>query len=43
MLAVVEDRVVAVRYGKQMALAFHPELDEDHRVHEEFLRMCGEK
>lgn len=21
----------------------HPELDEDHRVHEEFLRMCGEK
>ena len=42
-LAVVEDRVVAVRYGKQIALAFHPELDEDHRVHEEFLRMCGEK
>ena len=24
-----------------MALAFHPELDEDHRVHEKFLRMCG--
>ena len=42
-LAVVQDRIVAVRYGKQMALAFHPELDEDHRVHEEFLRMCGEK
>ena len=42
-LAVVQDRIVAVRYGKQMALAFHPELDEDHRVHDEFLRMCGEK
>lgn len=42
-LAVVQDRIVAVRYGKQMALAFHPELDEDHRVHEEFLRMCREK
>ena len=40
-LAVVQDRIVAVRYGKQMALAF--QLDEDHRVHEEFLRMCGEK
>jgi len=42
-LAVVEDRVVAVRYGKQMALAFHPELDEDERVHREFLRMCEGK
>ena len=42
-LAVVQDRVVAVRYGKQMALAFHPELDEDHRVHREFLRMCEGK
>lgn len=42
-LAIVQDRIVAVRYGKQMALAFHPELDEDHRVHEEFLRMCREK
>ncbi len=42
-LAVVQDRIVAVRYGKQMALAFHPELDEDHRVHEKFLRMCGKK
>lgn len=38
-LAVVQDRIVAVRYGKQMALAFHPELDEDERVHREFLRM----
>ena len=42
-LAVVQDRIVAVRYGKQMALAFHPELDDDARVHKEFLRMCEEK
>lgn len=42
-LAVVQDRIVAVRYGKQMALAFHPELDEDERVHREFLRMCEGK
>ena len=36
-LAVVQDRIVAVRYGKQMALAFHPELDEDDRKLEAFL------
>lgn len=42
-LAVVQDRIVAVRYGKQMALAFHPELDDDDRVHKEFLRMCKKK
>ena len=26
-----------------IALAFHPELDEDERVHREFLRMCEGK
>ena len=39
-LAVVEERIVAVRYRNQMALAFHPELDENTAVHREFLRMC---
>ncbi len=36
-LAKVEDRVVAVRYQNQLALAFHPELTEDDRVHRMFL------
>ena len=39
-LASVEDRIVAVRYQKQIALAFHPELDEDMRIHEMFLSLC---
>lgn len=39
-LARVEDRIVAVRYGNQIGLAFHPELDEDMRVHKSFLELC---
>lgn len=41
-LAEVDGRIVAARYGKQLALAFHPELDtsESTAVHEYFLRMC---
>ena len=35
-LSVVEERIVAVRYQKQIALAFHPELDNDLRIHEMF-------
>lgn len=34
-----EGRMVAARYGNQMATAFHPELTGDTRVHEYFLRM----
>ena len=43
-LAEVDGKIVAVQYGKQLALAFHPELDvqESTAVHEYFLRMCGE-
>ena len=43
-LAKVDDKIVAAQYGKQLALAFHPELDaaESTAVHEYFLRMCGE-
>lgn len=40
-LSVVEGHIVGVRYKKQMALAFHPELDEDRRIHEEFLKIIG--
>lgn len=39
-LATVEDRIVAVRSGKQIGVAFHPELDDDDRIHEMFLGMC---
>ena len=43
-LAKVDDKIVAAQYGKQLALAFHPELDtaESTAVHEYFLRMCEE-
>ena len=35
-LAVVEGKTVGVRYGNQLAFAFHPELDEDIRIHQRF-------
>ena len=38
-LARVDGRIVAVRQGSQLALAFHPELDGDPRVHELFLAL----
>lgn len=39
-LARVQNRIVAVRYGNQLGIAFHPELDTDDRIHELFLGMC---
>lgn len=41
-LAVVDDRIVAVRYQNQLGVAFHPELDADNRIHELFLQMCDQ-
>ena len=38
-LASVENRIVGVQYKKQLAFAFHPELDEDTRIHEKFLEI----
>lgn len=38
-LAAHEGRIVAVRQGGQIGLAFHPELDADPRVHELFLSL----
>ena len=40
-LAKVEQGIVAVECGKHMALAFHPELGGDTRLHERFLQACG--
>ena len=35
-LAEVDGRIVAARQGTQLAFAFHPELDDDTRIHELF-------
>ena len=40
-LASVDDAVVAVRQGNLLATSFHPEVTDDHRVHELFVRMCA--
>ena len=38
-LATVDGRIVAAREGNQLACAFHPELDDDTRIHELFLSL----
>lgn len=38
-LAIVDGHIVAARCGKQIVTAFHPELDDDTRIHEFFLRL----
>ena len=38
-LSIVDDHVVAARQGHQIATAFHPELDDDTRLHEMLLGM----
>lgn len=38
-LSEVDGRVVAARQGRQLVTSFHPELDNDTRVHEFFLDM----
>ena len=37
-LAEVDGHIVAVEYKNQIALAFHPELSGDTRIHEMFLK-----
>lgn len=39
-LAKFQDKIVAVKQGNLIAVAFHPELTPDTRLHEYFLRMC---
>lgn len=39
-LAVVDGKGVAAREGNQVALAFHPELDDDNRIFDYFLDIC---
>ncbi len=42
-LARVDDRIVAVQYGAQIGLSFHPELDADNRIHEKFLELIADR
>lgn len=38
-IAIVDDHIVAARQGNQIATAFHPELDEDLRLHQFLIDM----
>lgn len=40
-LATVNNAIVAVRFENQIALAFHPELDESNSIHQAFLDLIG--
>ncbi len=40
-LAEVDGKIVAARYGNQLALAFHPELDASRALHRYFLQLCA--
>lgn len=42
-LATVKDRIVAVRYKNQIALSFHPELNDDYRIHGMFIDMAQKR
>ena len=39
-LAEYQGKIVAVRYGRHLATAFHPELTEDRRIHRLFVEMA---
>ena len=40
-MAEVDGHIVGVRYGYQLAISFHPELNSDRRIHEYFIRMTA--
>ncbi len=41
-IATYEDRIVGVRQGNLMGVAFHPELTDDNRIHRYFLELVAE-
>ena len=41
-LSVVDNHIVAARQGNQLATSFHPELDNDTRIHRYFLNIVSE-
>ena len=38
-LAIVDGHIVAAQQGKQLVTAFHPELNDDTRIHQYFVDM----
>lgn len=38
-LATIDDHIVAVQYQNQLAMAFHPELSHDDRIHQYFIQI----
>ena len=38
-LSVVDGHIIAARQGRQLVTAFHPELDDDTRIHQYFLSL----
>lgn len=40
-LSAVNEKIVAVKYGNQIAMSFHPELNSDRRIHSMFLEMAA--
>ncbi len=40
-LSEISGHIVAARQGRQLATAFHPELDNDIRIHQQFLRQIA--
>ena len=41
-LAKEKEHIVAVRYENQLAMSFHPELDEDEQIHKYFVEIVQE-
>lgn len=42
-LSTVQDKIVAVKYKNQIALAFHPELDNDTRIYWQFINLINQR
>lgn len=40
-LATADNKIVGVKYGNQLGLAFHPELNNDTRIHEYFVELIN--
>ncbi len=41
-LSIIDNRIVAVRQGNQLAISFHPELTDEIRIHRYFINMIEE-
>lgn len=40
-LSTVDNNIVAVQYENQVALSFHPELDDDTKIYEHFIKLVN--